>query len=378
MKVLNVDVTIDPVAGGGCAERTFQMTRTLAKYGVECSLLILDIGLEVERIKALGDVNIHILQCLNERFYIPKVSIQKLCELVKNCDIVHLMGHWELTDALIYPIIRHYDTPYVNCPAGSLKIQGRSRSIKYLYNLLIGNRIIRNASKLIAISSNEFSQFKQYGAEAPDIVLIPNGINPDEYLTIDDKAFRARNCLDDAPFVLFIGRLNSIKGPDLLLRAFIELKDDHPDYHLVFAGPDEGLKSEMERMISDAKMSHRIHFTGFLFQEEKSMALNAANLLVIPSRSEAMSIVVLEAGAASTPVLATDQCGLNEIEEIGGGCIVPVSVKGLYDGLQKMLSQGNELKDMGKKLKSFVLANYTWDAMAGRLIELYKSILMHD
>jgi glycosyltransferase involved in cell wall biosynthesis len=91
-----------------------------------------------------------------------------------------------------------------------------------------------------------------------------------------------------------------------------------------------------------------------------------------------MSIVVLEAGAASTPVLATDQCGLNEIEDIGGGCIVPVSVEGLHDGLQKMLSERDELKEMGKKLKSFVLANYTWDAMAGRLIELYKSILMPD
>lgn len=376
MKVLNVDVTIDPVAGGGCAERTFQMTRTLAKYGVECHLLILDIGLKQERIKALGDVNIHILPCLNERFYIPKVSIQKLSKLVRTCDIVHLMGHWELTDALIYPIIRHYDIPYVNCPAGSLKIQGRSRFIKYLYNLLIGNRIIRNASKLIAISSNEFNQFKQYGAKDSNIVLVPNGINPDDYMAIDDSAFRIRNCLNDDPFILFIGRLNTIKGPDLLLRAFIELEADYPDYHLVFAGPDEGLQGDLERMVLDAGISHRIHFTGFLAQVEKSMALNAADLLVIPSRSEAMSIVVLEAGAASTPVLATDQCGLNEIEEIGGGCIVPVSVKGLHDGLQKMLSQGNELKEMGKKLKSFVLSNYTWDAMADRLVELYKSILM--
>jgi len=378
MRVLNIDVTVDPITGGGCAERTFQMSRALVRNGVECDLLILDIGLTPERLKLLEGVDVHIQTCLIERFYVPRFSIRRVKELVAKSDIVHLMGHWEFPDALIYPIIRRCAKPYVNCPAGSLKVQGRSRFIKSWYNRIIGNRIVRNASRLIAISPNEYSQFAQYGANQDNIALVPNGINPEEYVLADDALFRNRYALGEGPFLLFIGRLNPIKGPDLLLKAFIKIADNFSDHQLIFAGPDDGVRSELQDLALEAGIQGRVHFTGFLDQPEKSMALNAADLLVIPSRSEAMSIVVLEAGAASTPVLATDQCGLNEIEAAGGGMISPVSVDGLAQSLREMLADGAKLQTMGRSLHKFVLADFTWQAMAERLIAIYQEILDHS
>lgn len=375
MRVLNIDITVDPISGGGCAERTFQMSRALVRNGVACDLLILDIGLTRERLRLLEGVNVHIQPCLIERFYVPRLSVGRVQGLVERSDIVHLMGHWEFPDALLYPIIRHYGKPYVNCPAGSLKVQGRSRFIKAWYNRIIGNRIVQNANRLIAISPNEFSQFEQYGVKHEDIVLVPNGINPEEYLLADNALFRERYSLGNNPFFLFIGRLNPIKGPDLLLKAFIKIAGRFPDHQLVFAGPDEGIGEDLRKMAAEAGVQKRVHFTGFLAQQEKSMALNAAEFLVIPSRSEAMSIVVLEAGAASTPVLATDQCGLNDIASIGGGKIVPVSVEGLEGGLIEMLTAGDSVKKMGRKLYKFVLADYTWQAMAERMLAVYREIL---
>lgn len=378
MRVLNVDITVDPVSGGGCAERSFQMSRALARNGVECDLLILDIGLTPERLNLLEGVKVHVQDCLIERFYVPRFSIRRVKELVAKSDIVHLMGHWEFPDALIYPLIRRCAKPYVNCPAGSLKVQGRSRLIKSWYNAIIGNRIVRNANRLIAISPNEYSQFAQYGVRRDNIALVPNGINPEEYILADDTLFRDRYSLGEGPILLFIGRLNPIKGPDLLLKAFIKSADTFPDHQLVFAGPDDGLRDELQRLALEAGLQDRVHFTGFLGQPEKSMALNAADLLVIPSRSEAMSIVVLEAGGASTPVLATDQCGLSEIAAASGGTIVPVSVDGLAQGLQVMLADEAKLKTMGRALNNFVLAGFTWQAMAERLITLYQEILDHS
>lgn len=368
-------MTVDPVSGGGCAERTFQMTRALARNGVQCDLLVLDIGLTDERLNLLENTNIHVQPCLLERYYVPRVSIGRMNRLVKNADIVHLMGHWEFPDALIYPLLRYHNKPYVNCPAGSLKVQGRSRIIKSLYNLVIGNQIIRNASKMIAISTNEFQQFRQYGVRDEEIALIPNGINPEDYAEDDDKAFRRRYKLGDQPFILFIGRLNPIKGPDLLIKAFSLVANSYPHHQLVFAGPDDGMQKALIQLAADAGMSKRVHFTGFLGQNEKSMALHAAEFLVIPSRSEAMSIVVLEAGAASTPVLATDQCGLNNIVDIGGGDIAPATIKGLEEGLRHMLSAGSALRSMGRALHQFVLADFTWQAMSERMAALYREIL---
>jgi len=375
MRVLNVDITVDPVSGGGCAERTYQISRTLADCGIACDLLIQDIGLTPQRLSGLKNVNVEIMPCLLECFYVPRFPANKVRKLIKRADIVHLMGHWEFPDALIYPFLRYMEKPYVNCPAGSLMVQGRSRPLKTLYNHIIGNRIVHDANRLIAISPNEFSQFDAYGVRREKVILVPNGINPDDYSYTDEHRFRERYGIGGHPFCLFIGRLNPIKGPDLLIEAFGRVAAETPDYHLVLAGPDEGLQDNLQKLVTRSDLEARVHFTGFLNPAEKSWALHAAEFLAIPSRSEAMSIVVLEAGAAATPVMATDQCGLDDIAAHGEAHIVPVSVDGLARGLRKMMRAGTDLKTMGKKLNRYVLAGYTWQAAVEQLVTVYREIL---
>ncbi len=375
MRVLNVDITVDPVSGGGCAERTYQMSRALADRGIACDLLIQDIGLTPKRLSGLHNVNLHIMPCLMERFYVPRFPVGMVTDLIKRADIIHLMGHWEFPDAMIYPFLRHIGKPYVNCPAGSLKVQGRSQMFKALYNRIIGNRIVRDASRLIAISPNEYSQFHAYGVRQEKIILVPNGVNPDDYHHKDSRRFRKDYGIGPHPFFLFVGRLNPIKGPDLLIHAFSRIAAEIPDYHLVLAGPDDGMQGELEKLVWRLKLDDRVHFTGFLNSIEKSKALHAADFMVIPSRSEAMSIVVLEAGATATPVLASDQCGLNDIADSGGGRIVPASVAGLEAGLREMTGAEIDLKIMGKKLNRYVLDNYTWQSAAQKLETIYREVL---
>ena len=132
----------------------------------------------------------------------------------------------------------------------------------------------------------------------------------------DIDYFRNKIGIGNSPFILFVGRLNRIKGPDLLLKAFYNIKNNLQDFHLGFVGPDDGMLSELKQMVDEYQLNDRIHFIGYLGGADKSNAYHAADLLVIPSRQEAMSIVVLEAGISGTPVLLTDQCGFNVIEKI--------------------------------------------------------------
>jgi len=372
---LNVDVTIDPVSGGGCAERTFQMCRALGRLDVDCRLMILDIGLTEERIRALGNVDVTVLPLLNRRFYIPRPPPGQIARLVRNADVVHLMGHWESTDALVYPYLRRFRKPYVNCPAGSLRVYGRSKGLKRLHDRLVGRRIVRHADRMIAISPDEIDEFEAYGVERHRIEWIPNGIDPDDYRYPDRGEFRSRYGIGNDPFILFMGRLNHIKGPDLLLDAFARIQDRHQTLHLVFAGPDEGLGGCLRERADEAGIGSRVHITGFIGGRMKSEALHAANQLVIPSRREAMSIVVLEAGAAGTPVLATDQCGLNEIASIDAGRIVPVSSDRIAEALAYLLDDSERLQTMGENLKRYVLERFTWDSIGKRFVTLYRNIL---
>ena len=232
-----------------------------------------------------------------------------------------------------------------------------------------------NADLCIAITSDEKNQLYDYGVMDDKISVIPNGISPEDYSSQDDAGFRARYGLGDAPFILFVGRLNRIKGPDLLLQAFCEAKEALNDFHLVFAGPDEGLLEELKRTAAAHDIEGRVHFLGYLGGADKAQAYHAASLLAIPSRQEAMSIVVLESGIVGTPVLLTDQCGMNEIAGIGGGRVVPASAAGLHEGLVELCRNRDSLRAMGKRLQEYVMKRFMWDSMVKEYIALYERIL---
>ena len=309
MKILNVNMTLDPVTGGGTAERTFQLSRFMAKNGTVCSILTLDLGLKNERKKYLDGVEIVVLPCLLKRFFIPKLSYARIKNIIKRSDIIQLMNHWTLINVVTYFIAKRLKKPYVVCSAGALMIYGRSKLLKRLYNLIIGKKIIQNADSLVAISANEIPQFKSYGVKREDIRVISNGIDPEDFLVKDEANFRNKYRLGEHRFILFIGRLNHIKGPDLLLHGFCKAKDRLKDYHLIYAGPDGGMLGELKKIVKTHNSQDRVHFIGFLSGDDKSHAYHASDLLVIPSRQEAMSLVVLEAGITGTPVLITDRCG---------------------------------------------------------------------
>jgi glycosyltransferase involved in cell wall biosynthesis len=378
MNVLNINASLDPVSGGGTGERTFQMSKFLALAGINCTILTLDLGLSESRLKSLNGVRVVALPCINKRFYVPRFSFKMISNIkaaMKKSDVLHIMGHWTIINALAYYAARWFKKPYIVCPAGALPAFGRSKILKKLYNILVGYNLIRNATYCIAVTADEIPQFEEYGIKRAKVIVIPNGINREQYLNDDTKTFRDKHSLGTHPFILFVGRLNPIKGPDLLLRAFCKGGDALKDYHLVFAGPDENMLLGLREFADINKIAQRVHFVGYIEGEEKSQAYHAATLLVIPSRKEAMSIVVLEAGMAGTPVLITDQCGFSVVESIKGGKVVPASVECLQAGMIDILSDKGRLKAMGSNLNRFVEKKYQWNAVIKEYIQLYDQIL---
>lgn len=375
MKILNVNMSIAPIRGGGTAERTVQMANALAELGHESYLLTLNLEINELRQKELQKVKLVTLPCLIERIYLPIPALKTISDLVSNADIIHLMGHWTILNAIVYFYIRKFKKKYVICPAGALPIFGRSKFVKKLYNFIVGNNIVKNSNAQIVITMDEISHLASYGVAPNNAVWIPNGINSEVLQDQDDSNFRKTYELDNFPFLLYIGRLNPIKGPDLLLEAFCSVKNNFPNLHLVMAGPDEGMLTSLKKMAKSAHVEERVHFVGHISGKVKSNGLHAAKLMVIPSRQEAMSIVVLEGGIVGLPVLLTDQCGLNNLAGINAGIIVPASVEGIRNGLLNNLGDEERLKMFGDNLKAHVFDNYLWSEIVKKIETLYKKIL---
>ena len=249
MRILNVNSHMDPESGGGGTERTLQMSRYLSETGHQCTILTTNYKLTQKRVNEFNNVNLIALPCFLDRYFIPLGGFYKILKIVKQMDVVHLMAHWSPLNSLVYLAIRMTKKPYVFCPAGTLSIYGRSKKLKMLYNYFIGNSIVKESDALIAVTDKEKHQILEYDAEKEKIVTIPNGINPEDFTVSDNKLFRKKFNLPDNPLILFIGRLNKIKGPDLLLSAFINRMEELSPYHLVLAGPDSGMKNELLEIV---------------------------------------------------------------------------------------------------------------------------------
>lgn len=377
MRILNVNHLLDPVSGGGTAERTIQLTRSLLQKRVDCEILTLAVD-EVD-ISEKKLPKVHWLPCVNQRFFIPIVRLRQVNRLISEFDVVHLMGHWTLLNAVVAMTCIYQKTPYVVCPAGALKNFGRSRWLKRIYDFVIGKRIISSASAWVAITEDEKFDFSNYRIPPKSVVVIPNGVDPIEYEL--NESCEKNSILDEQlslngqPYILFLGRLNKIKGPDLLLEAFATITENFPSLHLVFAGPDSGLMNDLKSYALEMGINERVHFAGYVAGEKKINALYHATCLVIPSREEAMSIVVLEAGMCGTPVIFTDRCGLDDLAEKDAGIQVEATADSIRQGLIEAITAQEKMHESAKRLKKIVCSDFLWSNQAERYLALYKEIV---
>jgi len=226
---------------------------------------------------------------------------------------------------------------------------------------LLGKRMIRNAASIIAITELERAQIdSSLKDSAKRVIVVPNGVEEVGGPIEGDERF------PPGRFVLFLGRLAPVKGPDLLLAAFAAVAPKFSDVKLVLAGPDFGMRHALEQQVQELGLGERVVFTGFLDERARRVGYRLAALLAVPSRSEAMSLVALEAGAARTPVLLTDQCGFNEVAAIDGGRVVRANIEELSRGLQEMLSAPEQLPAMGDRLHALVMQRFAWPAIASQ------------
>ena len=372
VKILNVNYTINPLTGAGSSQRTFDFSQQLIKAGFACDILTLDVG---NPPRSLEGGKIIQVPALSKRFPFPFLFLYKINAAVKAADVVHLMSHWVLLNAFTYLAIRLHRKPYAVCPVGSLPVFGRSKFLKIIFNFVIGNRMIRNANARIAVTDGEVTQFEAYGISKDKVVVLPNAIEEPSTPLSSPSDFRKKLNLGDRPFILFLGRLNLIKGPDLLLNAFIEIADEYPGYDLVFAGPDAGMLSELQSIATSSPQGQRIHFIGFIGGSDKFSAYQTAEFLVIPSRHEAMSLVVLEAGIIGTPSLFTTECGLDDFAKQNLGWVAEPSVEALKSQLRLILSNPQTIASMREPLKTFIKSTYSWPIIIKKTGQMFENAI---
>jgi glycosyltransferase involved in cell wall biosynthesis len=225
---------------------------------------------------------------------------------------------------------------------------------------------------VIAVSHREATTGVTRGIRSDRLEIVPNPVDPARFRPADvvdrERPGEVPPATSNRPVVLCVGRICRQKGQDDLLRAWSLVRRAVPDARLVLAG--EGpLRTEIARLADDSVQ---------LLGDRSDVAdlYRQADLVVIPSRWEGMSLAMLEAMASGVSVVATDVGGVAETVGRGAGTVVPVGDVGrLADAVVKRLNDPALRLAEGATGRRLVLAEHTVDRTADRLSGIYRSLI---
>ncbi len=215
---------------------------------------------------------------------------------------------------------------------------------------------------------------RHHGCAADKISVVPCGVDLELFQPIDKGAARRSLGLADAPTVLFVGRLDKLKGIDRLVEALSHI--DVSGCRLIVIGGDEYSKSALERLKQQAArlgISERIEFIGAVPQRELRQYYSAADVVAVPSYSETFGLVALEAVASGTPVVSADVGAARLIIKEGiSGSVVPSNDPATLAGALKAWLAG-VATDRNALHES--VAGFGWNAVAERVEAVYWDVL---
>ena len=292
---------------------------------------------------------------------------QWLTNHVSSYDIVHAHGLWMQPSSYAATAARKHEVPFVFAPLGMLHVGALKRRalVKRVAWRLWVQECVRRTTCLHATGPGELDAIRAARLTAP-VAVVPNGIH------LPQCATRAPP-KHEHPYALFLGRVHPYKNVHHLVEAWRSCRTR--EWRLIIAGPGDGRYVRQIRASVEA-CGEEIQWMGPVWGEAKWKLLADAGLLVLPSKSENFGMVVAEALAARTPVITTKGAPWQELETHRCGWWIDMGVESLIEALEKAMSHSPvELHEMGRRGRQLVEEKYTWDRVAGQMIEVYEWLL---
>jgi D-inositol-3-phosphate glycosyltransferase len=251
-------------------------------------------------------------------------------------------------------------------------------------------RLLHEADMVVASTQAEVAQFQWlYQTGTDRVVVIPPGVDTSHFYPISkDEAKEFVGVPDDRQMVLFVGRIERLKGIDVLLAAFRDLMDQsvisERSICLAIIGGDaetspEKMDAEMARLrklVAEYELDGIVRFLGKRDQDSLPYYYSASDIVVVPSEYESFGLVALEAMACGTAVIASETGGLAFLIKDGEtGFHVPAGDAAiLAEKIQMLLCDSELRRQIGRKAAAYA-SGFDWSIIADHILELYAGLV---
>lgn len=246
-------------------------------------------------------------------------------------------------------------------------------------------RVVADADAVLAPTRQEAQLLiGSYRARPDRVHVVPPGVDTTLFRPDGDR-MQTRRQLGGGRLLLFVGRLQPLKGPDVAIRALAaldaHLPDDGMPTRLIIVGGPSGNghgtvdPPALRRLADDLGVGDRVALLSPRGHDELAPLYRAADVLIMPSRSESFGLVALEAQACGTPVVATDVGGVADLVSVGGGTVVASHEPASYAAALAPYLLDARLRERASAAAVAGAQRYDWDATVDQTIAVYDDVL---
>ena len=374
---------------GGMNVHVRQLARALGKMGILVDIFTRSHGDEPEIIEYICDgVRVVHLPAgeaevpLEELYGCLPQFLKGVEEFQRENGLIYqaVHSHYWLSGWVGQEMARNLNIPHLVTfhTLALIKMQSRAGEKEPLQRQQTEREIMASASKIVAFSPHEKDAMARlYGADPKRIELVPCGVDLSRFRPLDQEESRRRLGLNGDKVFLYVGRIESLKGVDLLVHTAAHLEIPQGVRVLVVGG-DDGQNQEVERLrqlAQDLDVAEVVDFVGQVDQEELPVYYSAADVCVVPSFYESFGLAALESMACGTPVVASRVGGLSTIIQHGHTGYLKSwrCPEAFANSLEMITSSKSLLESMGQAARRRA-EGMGWDQVASAMAAHYESL----
>ncbi len=292
-------------------------------------------------------------------------------------DLIHIHSLWNPIATMAARAARASRVPYVIAPRGMLGrvCMQKGALRKRAYGLLFERRTIEGAAMLHYLNRNEFAEADRSWFKADECFIAPNGAAAD-IGPIASGGFRKRFPeLMDRTILLFLGRLDRIKGLELQIEALELLAATHPRIVWVAVGPDAGDWPRIDSLIKSKRLEAHAKWLGPLDGYSRYEALADADVVLQTSHHECHSISINEALAVGAPLVISHEAHFDCVESSGAGFVVERNGRTIAEAVERILNSNTLAEQMREAGRKLARERLSWERIADSVIKEYRDII---